>query len=142
MHEELLQKDIRAAQKEFGEEVVKPWVEKNKGHRWEKGQSGNPRGRGIEPVSPTEMLAKELGKDGAKALAKTLIRLAQAGDIRAIQYIYDRLEGKPRTSGEEKRDTEEPLVVVLKEVFSDRPKPIALPNYAELEDGLRESTST
>jgi hypothetical protein len=66
------------------------------------GQSGNPKGRPRKNKSLTEALEKELrkrrqtGKTGKAELAKTLVDLAMGGDIAALKYVYDRIDGKPR----------------------------------------------
>ncbi|MBN2531886.1 MAG: hypothetical protein JXB88_03285 [Spirochaetales bacterium] len=72
---------------------------------WKPGQSGNPKGRPRKNKTLTEILAKHGKKrdvkDGEKnisrkeALAKKLWALALSGDIAAIRYIYDRIDGKP-----------------------------------------------
>jgi hypothetical protein len=64
-----------------------------------KGQSGNPHGRPRKGKTLTDLLQKELNqKQGdipAKvAVVKKLIELASEGDIAAIRYVFDRIEGK------------------------------------------------
>ncbi|GHT94202.1 hypothetical protein FACS1894141_0420 [Spirochaetia bacterium] len=79
---------------------------------FEPGQSGNPGGRPKRDTSLTGILRKELNKKGADKVAKKtrivgkLIELAEAGDIPALKYLWDRVDGKARetmeitTSGE------------------------------------------
>jgi hypothetical protein len=69
---------------------------------FEKGQSGNPRGRPRKKRSLTEALEKELGKKratgktGKAELARTLVDLALDGDATAIRYVFDRTDGRPK----------------------------------------------
>jgi hypothetical protein len=66
-----------------------------------KGKSGNPKGRPKKGQTLTEILraalleANEQGILKGRALGDVLMRLADAGDIDAIKYIYDRVDGKP-----------------------------------------------
>ncbi|MDR2435234.1 MAG: DUF5681 domain-containing protein [Treponema sp.] len=65
-----------------------------------KGQSGNPYGRPKKAKSLTNILEKALSKKRADgrtnkaALVDTLISLALAGDVTALKYVYDRVDGK------------------------------------------------
>ncbi len=77
--------------KQFGNSVM----------TWQKAQSGNPKGRPkkgqtlTEIVRATTLRANEQGVLPAQALADKLLSLANAGDLDAIKYIYDRVDGKP-----------------------------------------------
>tara|TARA_R100000781_G_scaffold94684_2_gene59009 strand:+ start:4043 stop:4369 length:327 start_codon:yes stop_codon:yes gene_type:complete len=68
------------------------------GKRWKKGESGNPNGRRsaysdlIKDYSYTKINDVERR---AKVVSK-LFQLAERGDMRAIQFIVERLEGKSR----------------------------------------------
>lgn len=62
------------------------------GHRWSKGQSGNPGGRRKMPI--TEALAKKLTPQKAEAFADLVLEMAFNGDSWAMQFVADRLEGK------------------------------------------------
>jgi hypothetical protein len=70
---------------------------------FQKGQSGNPHGRGVEKVWRDAVMLAVNEKDGkGKDARKKLRRLAEAlvdaglgGDISAIREIGDRLDGKP-----------------------------------------------
>lgn len=73
--------------------------------RFQPGQSGNPNGRPRKGKTLTDILEKHGQKrdvkDGDKeisrkeALAKKLWALALSGDVAAIKYIFDRIDGKP-----------------------------------------------
>lgn len=69
--------------------------------RWTAGTSGNPAGRprGLGSiVTELRRLAVERDEQGitpAHRIAAELIRLAEAGDLRAIREVMDRLDGAP-----------------------------------------------
>lgn len=73
---------------------------------WVKGQSGNPKGRPKTGKRLTDVLRRVLaeptaeGRTKADDLAETLWKLARGGDLDAVKYIYDRLDGKPTESQE------------------------------------------
>lgn len=67
----------------------------NKGHKWKKGQSGNPSGRRKGTVSLTAALKRTLTPKTLNAIARKLERMALAGDAQAIKLIWERLDGKP-----------------------------------------------
>lgn len=66
---------------------------------WVKGQSGNPAGRkGKSLTDELRTLLSKKGPDGKRhrdEIAAALVREAKAGNVKAIAYIYDRLDGKP-----------------------------------------------
>ena len=62
---------------------------------WKPGQSGNPKGRPPKGDTMTEALMGKVDKD---AVAAKLYEMAMDGDIAALKYIYDRVDGKPRES--------------------------------------------
>ena len=67
---------------------------------WVKGQSGNPKGRPKKTHAMTEILERtgdvEVdGKTRKEIIADKVWELAEAGDMVAIKYIYDRIEGAP-----------------------------------------------
>lgn len=72
---------------------------------FEPGESGNPAGRpkGTKNLSTIlrEMLELEIEEDGVKitqkdAIIKKLIKQSTAGNLRAIQEVFDRTEGKAK----------------------------------------------
>jgi hypothetical protein len=65
-----------------------------------KGQSGNPGGRPKRDTSLTGLLRKELNRKDGDAPGKTVIvkklyELAKSGDVIALKYVFDRIDGKP-----------------------------------------------
>ena len=70
---------------------------------FKKGQSGNPSGRPKSDL--TKLLSQFVQKtpDGGKEpwkhlIIKRIIALAVQGDMEAVKFIWDRLEGKPALS--------------------------------------------
>ena len=70
---------------------------------FKKGQSGNPNGRPKKYKSFTEALEKAITPD---MLAKKLKELVMKGDVHAIKYCYDRIEGKPKDSEQSQQSQE------------------------------------
>ena len=73
--------------------------------QFEPGQSGNPSGRPVGSKNMStilkELLDEEVELDGKKipfrdAIVKKLIKKANAGNLKAIQEIFDRTEGKSK----------------------------------------------
>jgi hypothetical protein len=69
---------------------------------FKKGHSGNPRGRPRSGQAMTDFIRRELSHKDAngvpqkRAVARKLIDLALAGDIHAMKYLIDRIDGKPK----------------------------------------------
>ena len=70
---------------------------------WEKGQSGNLRGRPLNEKCFTAMLRiaavesdTTTGKQNLRIVADKLMESAKAGESWAIQQLADRLDGKPQ----------------------------------------------
>ena len=73
-------------------------ADKQKGsNMFQKGQSGNPAGRPKKGQALTDILKTVVDK---RKLAEKLLELAYDGDITAIKYVYDRVDGKPMQSFE------------------------------------------
>lgn len=70
---------------------------------WQPGQSGNPAGRPRKADTLTTMLREygdevdaESGLTRAQRLARAFWKMAEDGDRQIGQYIFDRLDGKPK----------------------------------------------
>ena len=69
---------------------------------WQPGQSGNPSGRPKLGLALTDVLREhmEASEEGDRVprkqrLAEKLYELAMAGNVSAVEYILNRLDGKP-----------------------------------------------
>lgn len=84
------------------------------GNRWKKGESGNPNGRRnaytdlIKEFSFTKVGEKER----REVVINKLFQLAERGDLRAIQFIVERLEGKA-LERQERTNKSEPIQVMV-----------------------------
>ncbi len=61
---------------------------------WKKGESGNPKGR-LPDLAKTILQAIEEEK-GLHGIVKAVWKQAEKGDVRAAEFIFDRLYGKPK----------------------------------------------
>ena len=52
----------------------------------------------------------------ADALAKALLKLVSKGEMAAIAYVYDRLEGKPKQALDIQRSEDDPGVQAMREL--------------------------
>jgi len=84
------------------------------GNRWKKGESGNPNGR----RNAYSDLIKEFsyqevnGKERREIILSKLFQLAERGDLRAIQFIVERMEGKA-LERQERTTKNEPIQVMV-----------------------------
>lgn len=59
---------------------------------WVKGQSGNPKGGPRKDETLTGALRSVADRD---ALAQKLLEMALGGNVAALKYVYDRVDGMP-----------------------------------------------
>lgn len=69
---------------------------------WKPGESGNPGGRPRKRLIDRELEELLTKEDSAlaKAIAEVLLARARKGDLRAIQLVAERTEGRPRQAME------------------------------------------
>lgn len=86
---------------------------------WRKGQSGNPKGRPPKGKAMSEELRRLLARQASgskrtnlEVLVANLIDMALAGQLDAIKYICDRLEGRPAQAVELGGDEARPITFV------------------------------
>lgn len=87
--------------------------------RFSKGHTGNPKGRPKEPDGLVDMLMFRLNKETSKAIADRLIDLAKSGNLEAIKYLYDRVEGRPRQAVVQQQTAEPMLVALMRKLVND-----------------------
>ena len=99
-------------------------------NQWEKGKSGNPKGRPKKEYCLTDIL-KEQGNiedvetpqcmiSRKQAIAKKLWALAMSGDISALKYLYDRIDGTPKqTIATAITQIDNPIHDMLQEVIAE-----------------------
>ena len=69
--------------------------------KWQKGQSGNPRGRpSTKPFKEALAALVDQNAEAMRLAAAALMARAQTGDVAALKEVADRLDGKvPTTVG-------------------------------------------
>ena len=84
------------------------------GSRWEKGESGNPEGRrnAYTDLIKDMSFTKLDGKERRQIILNKLFQIAERGDLRAIQFIVERLEGKA-LERQERTTKSEPIQVMV-----------------------------
>ena len=84
------------------------------GNRWEKGESGNPNGRrnAYSDLIKDFSFQKVNEKERRDIIVSKLFQLAERGDLRAIQFIVERLEGKA-LERQERTTKSEPIQVMV-----------------------------
>ena len=84
------------------------------GNRWKKGESGNPNGRrnAYSDLIKDFSFQKVNEKERRNIIIGKLFQLAERGDLRAIQFIVERLEGKA-LERQERTTKSEPIQVMV-----------------------------
>jgi len=90
--------------------------------RWKKGHAPNPRGRPKKEHSLTAALTEyykgkeKSGTPRVKTLIENLHSLVKAGDMAAIKYVFDRIDGLP-TARHEIEQSETPELKIVMDQF-------------------------
>tara|TARA_R110002020_G_scaffold357467_3_gene569823 strand:- start:708 stop:1034 length:327 start_codon:yes stop_codon:yes gene_type:complete len=100
-----------------GQSRGKPFKKGNKigkESRWKKGKSGNPNGRRNAYTDLIKQFSfQEVnGKERREIILNKLFQLAERGDLRAIQFIVERMEGKA-LERQERTTKNEPIQVMV-----------------------------
>ena len=84
------------------------------GNRWKPGESGNPNGRrnAYTDLIKDYSFTKVNDKERREIVVSKLFQLAERGDLRAIQFIVERLEGKA-LERQERVTKSEPIQVMV-----------------------------
>jgi len=91
---------------------------------WKPGVSGNPSGRPKKGHTLTDALAEAIDKED---LARALLDLVKDGNIAAIKYAYDRIDGRPKETIEQTiRELPEVLEVYIGDDDPTEEDPITL----------------
>ena len=103
-----------------GQSRGKPFQKGNsigKETRWKKGQSGNPNGRrnAYCDLMREFSFQKVNDKERREIILQKLFQLAERGDLRAIQFIVERMEGKALDRQERVNKSEPIQVMVIQE---------------------------
>ena len=99
--------------------------------QFEKGVSGNPGGR-PKWKHITEMLKHEENQEKLEQLVHVIYDKALSGDMRAVEFIADRLEGKVATRLRVEKPSDKPIKVFDIDGLDDDEIPYqALPNKTE-----------
>ena len=89
-----------------------------KDKQWKKGQSGNPNGRPkkefalIEHIRKIGSLEGEDRKTILEKVVETVYNEALDGNMQAINFLADRVLGKPQQSIALKEDLDEPIKII------------------------------
>ena len=84
------------------------------GNRWKKGESGNPNGgrNAYTDLIREFSFQKVNDKERREIILSKLFQLAERGDLRAIQFIVERLEGRA-LERQERTTKSEPIQVMV-----------------------------
>ena len=87
----MIKASSEAPQERLNETDAPANASRKQGHRFRKGQSGNPRGKLKGTRNRATRLAEALLEDEAVGLVRQVIDLAKAGDITALRLCLERL---------------------------------------------------
>jgi len=84
------------------------------GNRWKKGESGNLNGRrnAYTDLIKDFSFKKNGDRERREVIVSKLFQLAERGDLRAMQFIIERLEGKA-LERQERTTKSEPIQVMV-----------------------------
>ena len=84
------------------------------GNRWKKGESGNPNGRrnAYTDLIREFSFQKVNDKERREIILSKLFQLAERGDLNAMKFIVERLEGKA-LERQERINKSEPIQVMV-----------------------------
>ena len=93
---------------------------KTTGKPFAKGESGNPHGRPRKGETMTDILrqisAESISEKGGgkveikTAMARKLVAMALGGDLSAIKYVYDRIDGFPTQAIQQQDEDGKPII--------------------------------
>ena len=100
-----------------GDTRFKKGTDIGKEYRWKKGESGNPNGRrnAYTDLIKEFSFSKVGERERREVVIAKLFQLAERGDLRAIQFIVERLEGKALERQERTTKSEPIQVMVINE---------------------------
>lgn len=87
------------------------------GHRWVKGQSGNPRGRPPGRVDARTKITRALMDDGP-AIARVVIEAAKEGDLQACGIVLSRIAPPIKAQSERVEFYFEPTASISRQIES------------------------
>lgn len=70
-------------------------IQQVRGKPFPKGVSGNPKGKPKGTVHLSTILQKSLQNGSGYAIVNKVVEMAKSGNIKAIELVWSRIEGKP-----------------------------------------------
>lgn len=108
------------------DEIVVKKQEKNIGHRWQPGESGNLKGRPLKGHSITETIKAMMDEkpEIKRALGAKILQMAVEGDITAIKTIWNYIDGMPLQKQEIGGMDDKPIIITAARGFIPPNTPI------------------